>query len=1218
MQKFTPLLFFLLLWLGLINQSVANGSQTVGDTANYPYWIEMMQDPNANYYQTVRAFEIYWKDREVTRSSGYKPFKRWQYYWSSRLNPDGTRMKFFKTYQAVSTFLKNYQKKGFEGDFINLGPKQKPVNHTGQPNGNGRVNAVGFHPTDPNILYVGAPAGGLWISNDGGASWSSTTDVLPVLGVSSVVVDPVNTNVIYIGTGDRDAGDSGGMGVFKSTDGGLTFTPFNSGMEDAKVGRLIIDPNDHLTLYAATDKGLFKSTDGGLAWDTKISGNFKEVVFKPDDPSVIYASKSGRFYRSTDAGENWQQNLQVGNHQRAVIGVSEADPEVVYFVAVDNSSYGGTYRSDDAGENWTLMSDTPNIMSWGCNGGTGGQGWYDLDVAVDPVDANVLYVGGVNVFRSSDGGATWNISSHWVGNCGVPGVHADCHVLEFSPLDHKLYAGNDGGLYYTENGGVTWPEISNGLAIGQVYRIGQSALDKDRVINGYQDNGTALFMGETSPFVTVLGGDGMDCVYDHQDPQYSYGEYYFGQGISRIKGDSFNGTISADLTESGAWVTPFILDQSNTNIMYVGMKNLWKGNNIKAVYVSDVTWEKLTTDGNENIRVIEQCSANPEILYFARFYNKGFYRTDNLHGLSVQWVNLKSKLPDNGEITDIETSYEDENVVYITLNNKVFRSLDKGETWEDITLNLPEARVNTIESYKNDPEGLYVGTDAGIYYKNASMNEWMLFSDGFPLSSNVMDLEIFYDPDSPSEDLVRASTYGRGLWSSHTWYGDIQADFEVSDTLIPVGCQVDFKDRSMGVPHSWHWEFEGGIPAESDEKNPSGIQYLNEGVFSVTLTVTNPAGAVTLVKQQLIKVGTDVKPNVVFTSSFPAICAGEKVYFEDHSTGCPQERTWSFNPSTVSYTNGTNEHSINPVVKFNEPGDYDVGLTVSNSVGDSTLWKTAYVRAGGLPIPYWEDFENGTLNDKGWIVDDPDGRKPWTLTQVVGVNNEESQAPYVNLFAYYYTGQRDDLISPALNFEGFDNVYLTFDYAYAQKYAQVDSLIVKVSVDCGNSWTNVFSDGPDMTEHFVTREPMSSEFFPQVKEDWSGRGNYGASSPVINLTPWAGMNSVKIMFETYCGFGNNLFIDNIEVGNAVGVQQQALHEKMVKIFPNPASSQLYVDMKNDKKGMLFLRTLSGRVIKQATIREGLNSINLKSLHTGIYVVQVINRTGVYTEKIVIE
>ena len=1214
--------FLLLLPLvlsSLLGYSQKRSKPVINDTATYPYWIEMMQDPEVNFYQTVHAFDLWWGDREITRASGYKPFKRWQYYWSSRLNADGTRQVGNKTFNEISQFIstRDGDTSIYGGEWVNLGPIAKPANSgTGQPNGNGRINAIAFHPTSTNNIYIGAPAGGFWISTDAGNSWVSHTDSLPTLGVSAIAIDYTNTNNIYIGTGDRDAGDAVGMGVFKSTDGGVTYTPANNNMSDATVGRLIIHPTNPSYLLAATSKGIFKTTDGALTWTNVKGGNFKDIVFKPNNASIVYATKGGDFYRSDNTGETWTKITGTGDHSRGVIGVTSASPNTVYFVTVDGSAYGGTYKSTDAGLTWTLKSNTPNIMSWGCNGGDGGQGWYDLDIAVDPTDANTLYVGGVNVFKSSNGGLTWQINSHWTGSCGVPAVHADCHVLEFSPADGMLYAGNDGGIYRTGDGGNTWTEITSGLAISQVYKIGQAATNKNKVMNGYQDNGSATYVGEDG-FITVMGGDGMDCAYDHQDDLYAYGEYYNGAGISRIYDNVNQGQISNGIGESGAWVTPLALDVANPEIMYVGMNNIWRGTNIKGY---SVPWQKVSSNGNKHIRVIEQSPINPDIFYFTRYSNGDFFRSDNFTDANPDWVNIKNSLPVSGTPTDIETSSDDENTVYITLDHRVYKSVNKGDSWEDITLNLPDASLNTIEYYNNDNEGLYVGSDAGIFYKNKTMTEWILFSDGFPLSANVTEIEFYYDTITGDNDAVRASTYGRGLWSSPTWYGDLSANFESSDTLIPLGCKIEFFDKSGGVPHNWNWTFEGATPDSSSAKNPIEIQYNEEGTFRVSLAISNPTGTDTIIKESYITVGEAIKPNVNFTSSYPGICPEETVTFSDQSTNCPVSWHWAFSPDNISYMNGTSDSSENPEVLFSDAGQYDVSLTVSNLAGDSTLTKKSYVMVGGEPLPYSENFEGGSLDYLGWSIENPDGRITWDTDSVVGKNNSTTFSPYISLHNYDFMGERDRLISPAMSFEGFESTYLTFDYAYAQRYAQIDSLIVMISDNCGDTWNRVYANGPDLTEKFVTREPTIDYFVPETGTDWSGAGSFGEDNPIIDLSNWANKSMIKIMFETYAGFGNNLYIDNIKISNAVGIfSPKTKINTEYAVFPNPAREIVNIALFNQESSReVIIANVDGKDLIHKTIHPGMNRIDISRLTKGLYLIHIKNKRTLATEKLIIE
>ncbi|MBZ0243376.1 MAG: hypothetical protein K8F24_09200, partial [Bacteroidales bacterium] len=528
-------------------------------------------------------FETYWENREVTKGSGFKPFKRWEYMMRQRVSQTGERPAPDRELKALKTFNASTRNRETAGEWSALGPFKVPSGYNGY-RGLGRINALAFHPDDENHFYIGAPSGGLWVTTDHGVSWEVLTDHLPTLGVSAIVVNYDNADQILIGTGDRDAADAPGLGVWRSDDGGQSWNPSNDGMGNATVGRLIQHPDNSDIILAATSNGIFKSENMGISWAQTQSGNFKEIVYKPSAPEVVYASASGKFYRSDDTGESFIQITDgLANSARGVIGASEANPEVVYFLTTNSDSFKAIYRSDDSGLSFEMRSNSPNIMSWGCNGGSGGQAWYDLDMSVDPLDENMIIAGGVNSFKSTNGGSSWTISSHWWGDCGVESVHADLHVLEYSPVNGRLYVGNDGGIYWTADGGVNWQEISNGLVISQAYKLGQSATNPDLVINGYQDNGTSTYVGGTDNWVNVGGGDGMECAFDPADDRYSYSTVYYG-AINRIYNQSSQGGIAGEgvngITESGGWVTPFLIDHEDGNIMFVGYKNVWRSTNI--------------------------------------------------------------------------------------------------------------------------------------------------------------------------------------------------------------------------------------------------------------------------------------------------------------------------------------------------------------------------------------------------------------------------------------------------------------------------------------------------------------------------------------------------------------------------------------------------------------------------------------------------------------
>ena len=1201
-----------------LNTILAFGQRSDEEYRQYPYWVEMMQDPEANFFETQKAFELYWENREITKGSGWKPFKRWEHYWSQRIDEEGNLPAPDKNWNAYQQYQQNHSRSS-DGNWGNLGPIDQPGNiGTGQPNGNGRLNAVAFHPTDEDIIYAGAPAGGLWITEDGGENWYTTTDDLPTLGISAIAVDFENPDIIYIGTGDRDAGDAYGLGVMKSFDGGESWEFFNNGLGETTVGRLLMHPDDPEILLAATSWGIFKTYDGGVNWEEKQSGNFKDIVFQPGNPDVVYATSSGNFYRSDDGGESWSyitNGLPSGS--RGAIAVTPDAPGYVYFVLTTQSEYKGMYFSQDAGLSFEEQSTSPNIMTWDCYGnGSGGQAWYDLAIAVDPNDPNAVYVGGVNIFKSTDQGKTWNINAHWVGDCGAPAVHADHHVFEINPLNDRLYSGNDGGLYWTDNGGATWTEITSGLAISQVYKLGQSATVKDYVINGYQDNGTAVY--EEDGWTTVLGGDGMDCLIDYSDASYSYGEYYYGS-IIRMHENYYEGGITNGISQEGAWVTPYILHEEDPNTMFVGMNDVWRTNNVKAQFTNSIEWTNISEGlGGGLCSVLENSPANSDVLFVAK--GSQLYRSQNALDDVVAFANLSTNVPGSGSIGDVETHAFNENIVYLAKGDKVYRSMDQGDTWEDFSGTLPEVKYNTIEFYKNSQGGVYVGADAGIYYRDDSMDDWIEFGNGFPATATVTDLEFYYEPGNPAEDRVRVSTYGRGLWESDLYYGTPEAAFEAETTTIPTDCSVNFTDKSLGVPHEWYWEFEGGNPATSTEKNPQDIVYNEEGTYAVTLTVTNPEGEDTETISDYITVSGSLLPEAGFSASATSFCSGSDavVYLYDTSSYCPAEWEWIIEPSTHEFIEGTNQNSQNPVVQFNEDGLYDITLVVTNTAGDNSVTKEEFVSVGGMMPPFTESFDEvDAIND--WEIVNNDNRKTWEAFDINGntamrVNHRDYLVP---------PGDRDQLISPTLDFTEMDEVFLHFKHAYSRYYTSMsDSLIVYISDDCGETWTRIFEGGEDGSGVFATAEPATQDFIPETEGEWCGSG-YGSDCNDIDISEYAGMKNIKVMFETYNYYNNNIYIDDVIINNSIATDIKRPEQSNISIavFPNPARERATVVLTGvEEEVEIILSTLGGKEILRKSSAFGNRSeqLNLQNLPDGVYFVRIIGESIHENKKLIIK
>jgi len=493
-----------------------------------------------------------------------------------------------------------------------------------------------------------------------------------------------------------------------------------------------------------------------------------------------------------------------------------------------------------------------------------------------------------------------------------------------------------------------------------------------------------------------------------------------------------------------------------------------------------------------------------------------------------------------------------------------------------------------------------------------------MFSNGLPVDASVNEIEIYHNPDNPGDDVIRAGTFGRGLWSSPVWHDQPVCDFKANETVIPAGCELAFSDLSSGVPTSWEWNFEGGSPETSGEQHPEGILYAVEGTYSVTLTVSNEEGADTKTMTEYITVSADALPEVMFSASDSVTCIGKVITFKNESTGCPTSHYWSFEPSTVTYESGSNFLSDEPNVHFNEDGLYSVTLSVTNALGTVSFTKEDFIIVGGMGLPFQEDFESGSLASKSWTVENNDFNVTWG-TATVGGNEPGNQAAFMNMHDYLVPpGARDRLITPVLSFEGYDEVFLSYQHAYANQFTSFsDSLIVKISDDCGESWTRIFEGGEDNNGSFATHEIMSDPFIPEVPEDWCGIG-WGAPCMFIDISPWGGKKNIQIMFETYNHFGNNLYIDNVMVGPMTGLGESVRSDE-ISVFPNPTNGIVNIYVPGEDPGFeITVFNGQGSELQRSVIQaENSARTDLGGYGKGIFFIRVTEQERITVKKIVV-
>ncbi len=729
---------FLILTTGSISFAQIN--------SNAP-WIKNLEvpiDKKILFEDIVYAGNAYWETRDKNaKGSGYKPFKRWEAYWQNFVDENGYLPS---SQQLWDAWLK---KKGSsqmristqfatdESNWISVGPTDFLNRSTSYLN-LGRVNCITPHPTNPDIVYVGTPSGGIWKSTDAGLTYAALSDMLPQIGVSSIAIDHSNPQIIYIATGDDDAGDSYSVGIWKSFNGGYTWTQtaMNPNNSPSRIYELEMNQSNPNILWAATNDGLFKTNNGGITWSLSQSGAFQGVKQKPDDSSTIYAITDSSFFKSTDGGDSFTSSSfgLPRNSARMVMDVTKANNSLVYILASTNSyEFEGLYKSFDEGNTFVKMNNTTDIYE-------SSQAWYDLAFAVSDTNENELYSGVLNIWKSNDGGDSFVKLNEWFSR-NETYTHADIHFLKF--YNNELYVGSDGGFFKSSNQGTTFSDMTANMAIGQFYRVSVSKQNANKIAGGTQDNGGFAYFNQWNSY---HGGDGMESVIDPNDDNLYYGFMQLGQTLFVNENSGMSNTTGYSGPTDGNWITP--LNINSESEVFAGYDRLYQFENNNFTPIS--------SSFGTNIDVIELDPINSDIIYVAT--NEVLYKSSD-HG--VNFTNLGS-FPNN--LTSIEVNNNDNNVLYVTTrgsSGKVYQSVNQGSSFSDISGNLPPVVKNVIKHQPDTPQNvLYLGTSLGVFRYDDNTNDWFIFENNLP-NTSVTDLSI-----NVPENQIIASTYGRGVWRS--------------------------------------------------------------------------------------------------------------------------------------------------------------------------------------------------------------------------------------------------------------------------------------------------------------------------------------------------------------------------------------------------------------------------------------------------------------------
>ncbi len=669
---------------------------------------------------------------------------------------------------------------GFDTDWETQGPG----------NAGARVNAILVHPTDPTTIYLGYSGGGIFKTTDDGATWNPIFDDQPYLAIGDMAFHPDDPETIFVGTGDPSITGYPfiGNGIYKTTDGGATWT--NIGLSETYiVSKILIHPSDPNTIYAGTmgipfertnDRGLYKSTDGGASWNQVLFVNNEtgviDLVMHPTNPDILFAgiwtrirnnhestltSFGHKVYRTLDGGGNWQplaNGLPIGNGSRISLSQSQQNPNTFFACFTSPThQFSGLFKTTNNGDSWDEIADTNTPFINSCMFGFG---WYLGRLRVNSFNEDEMFVLGVPLVYSTDGGANW-------GEAAPNNVHVDNHAIAFAN-DGSVILGNDGGAYRRPPGSsIFWADIEN-IPATQVYRVGYNPFEPDTYYGGFQDNGTQSGNANTiNNWTSIRGADGFQMAFNPDDSLNFYAETQNG-GISvSNNGINFsNATNGIPNSERRNWDMQYFISPHQSNTLYTGTFRVHKTTSRGS------DWDPISpdlTDGiifSPNFHTISTLAESP--LEQGRIYvgttDANVWRTTDDGN---NWEEIKQGLPEQ-YVTSVKTSPVFSETVYVTLSGYrenentpfVFRSNNGGSTWENIAGDLPPIAVNDIIILpRHQDTVLVVANDAGVYASLNSGENWERLGGNFPM---VPVYDLVYNVKN---NQVVAGSHGRSILS---------------------------------------------------------------------------------------------------------------------------------------------------------------------------------------------------------------------------------------------------------------------------------------------------------------------------------------------------------------------------------------------------------------------------------------------------------------------
>lgn len=752
-------------------------------------------------------------------------------------------------------------------------------NALGPGNIGGRIRSILVRPSDANTILVGAVAGGVWKSTDGGSSWTAEMDNDNPIAINCMAN---NGDTVYAGTGEGwgnlDAVYGGG--VYKSTDFGSTWTLLSSTVGGSvwnfrNIMKISIDPSNNI--YAATfaynykdnvgghytNGGLYKSGDGGATWN-KISNSSITNYYNPCDviavssTTILFATTGNGIFKTTDGGSTWNQitsSLPLSNFNRIAFAQNPDTANTVYAAiqSTDNTSGGdaglkGIYKSTDAGSTWFALTKPPTILSTDTLSYLGTQGWYGNVIAVDPNNTADIYVGGVDMMKSSDWGNSWSQLTYWDSFYGTPVIHADHHAITFVPgSSGVVYAGDDGGIQKSADSGSTWTSLNNGLAITQFYG-GAVYPSGTTYYGGAQDNGHLLYNGSGINWTEVVGGDGGYAAIDQTNSNVAYEEYTNLQMSKTTDGGATWNTCTTSLSDAGSdstalFIAPFDIDPEVDSVLIAGGQSVWLSTN------SANKWSASSgvLSSGQLVSAVTVVNSSSPFLGFAGTTGGKVFKCTSVTGSGDSWTDITPSGNNHAYVRRIVVDLNNKQHVYVcysgynndglTPTRHIYYSTDQGTSWTDVSGDLPDVPVHSLVIDPNSSSTLYIGTEIGVYQSTNGGTNWVNTSTGMPSYVPVDELV----RQTGSNNLF-AFTHGRSAFStavplpvelttfaSTVSNGEVILNWETVTELNNYGFEIQrllTNDENVHASNS-NWEKIGFVKGSGTSNSPKQYSFVD-------------------------------------------------------------------------------------------------------------------------------------------------------------------------------------------------------------------------------------------------------------------------------------------------------------------------------------------------------------------------------------------------------